>query len=55
MMATLLIAIPIGVLLGLLSGYTDGFVDQAVSGVIDTLSFPTILLALAIVVALVQD
>ena len=52
-MAALLIAIPIGILLGLLSGYAGGFVDQAVSRVIDTiLSFPTILLALAIVAAL---
>lgn len=50
---TLLIAIPIGVLLGLLSGYIGGIVDQAFSRVIDTLlSFPTILLALAIVAVL---
>jgi len=52
-MATLLIATPIGISLGLVSGYIGGFIDQAISRIIDTLlSFPTILLALAIVAAL---
>lgn len=50
---TLLIAISIGILLGLFSGYIGGIVDQLVSRIIDTLlSFPTILLALAIVAVL---
>lgn len=50
---TLLVAISIGVLLGLFSGYIGGAVDQLFSRIIDTLlSFPTILLALAIVAAL---
>lgn len=50
---TLLIAVPIGILLGLLSGYVGGLVDLTISRVIDTLlSFPTILLALAIVATL---
>ena len=53
MSVALFIAVPIGILLGLFSGYVGGPVDLTISRVIDTmLSFPTILLALAIVATL---